>query len=57
MNVLCQELCVEQYEWDEELNLDMRDKWESIIKHLRSVGKISLPHCLYEENVALIRNC
>ena len=57
MKILFQELCVEQYEWDEELNLDKKEKWESIIENLRSVGKISLPRCLYEENATNVRNC
>ena len=48
---------MEQCEWDEELDLDKKDKWESIIKNLRSVGKLSLPRCLYEENAANVRNC
>ena len=57
MKILFQELCVEQYEWGEELNLDRKEKWESIIENPRSVGRISLPRCLYEENATNVRNC
>ena len=57
MKVLFQELCVEQYDWDEELPMDKKRRWESIVSDLKAIGTISLPRCLYEENVENVRNC
>ena len=47
MKVLFQTLCTEKIEWDEELQGNMRSKWNSLLSELESLNNISIPRCYF----------
>ena len=47
-----QVLCVENVNWDDELEVDMRNKFHSIIFEIQRLQDVKLPRCLFETKAA-----
>ena len=45
---LFQELCLEKFDWDDPLPDDKVDFWETWLRDLREVKRISIPRCVFE---------
>ncbi|XP_065062455.1 uncharacterized protein LOC135689235, partial [Rhopilema esculentum] len=55
--VLFQELCTLKLGWDDEVPVEMLNKWNKFVCDLSSVGVISLPRCLYEKSTDKVNKC
>ena len=52
LKIFFQEICKKKYEWDEELQDEMRLKWLHILDNIQKVEEIQIPRCYnyYEVN-------
>ena len=50
MKLLFQELCSENYDWEDELTEEKRQKWNSWLNELTEVKSIEIDRCLYEDS-------
>ena len=48
MKLLFQELCSENYDWDDELNEEKRRKWDVWLNELTEVKFIEIDRCLHK---------
>ena len=55
--VLFQDLCKEQVGWDEPLPADKLPLWKGWLQDLQSMGKVSIPRCVYDKSEGEILWC
>lgn len=48
MKVLFQELCTSKFNWDEELQGELLNRWKSILNELKQLSSVRIPRCYFD---------
>ena len=54
---LFQEICVQKFDWDEDLPEEIKCHWVKMVSDLKDVDEIFVPRCLYESKANEIKSC
>ena len=49
--ILFQQVCRTKIQWDEEITSDLRQNWDKILNTLESIGKISIPRNVVNQDL------
>lgn len=50
MKLLFQKICQTKEDWDEELTLELKQRYEKWITELKNVGSVRIPRCYFSKN-------
>ena len=53
MKLLFQKICQTKGDWDEELSLDLKQRYEKWITELKNVGSVRIPRCYFSKDESL----
>ena len=45
LKIFFQEICKQDYKWDDKLNANMERKWEDIIENIKKIDEIQIQRC------------